>query len=116
VILTSQLLAKTQMSMKNYALLRINGLPFKRLRRMWLSQLGVVVFMGCLPAIPVSLALMQWFGLKSPTDILRNIFYFFPPVWFAYIFAGVVAIATLAAAPSLLYLWKRRDSILFDVD
>jgi len=116
VILTSQLLAKTQMSMKNYALLRINGLSFMRLLRMWLVQLGGIVFLGCLPAVPGSLALMQWFGLKSPADVLRNIFYYFPPAWFVYIFLGIASMAALASAPSLLYLWKRRDSILFDMD
>jgi len=115
-VLTSQLLSKTQMSMKNYALLRINGLSFKQLLHIWLSQLLGVLIMGCLPGIPLSLALIQQFHMKSPFHILKAIFYYFPPAVFLFIFAGMLAIAALAAIPSLWYLYKRRDSVLFDAE
>jgi len=115
-VLTSQLLSKTQMSMRNYALLRINGLPFQRLLRLWLAQLFGVLVIGCVPGVPLSLALIQQFHMKSPFHILKAIFYYFPPIAFSIIFAGMLVVAALAAMPSLLYLWKRRDSILFDVD
>jgi ABC-type antimicrobial peptide transport system permease subunit len=116
VILTSQLLAKTQMSMKNYALLRMNGLPFNRLLRMWLMQLSGILMIGCLPGVPIALMLMQCFGLRGDFHILEGILYYFPAAQFVYIFVGMILIAALAAAPSLLYLYKHKDSVMFDSD
>ncbi|MDD4297620.1 MAG: hypothetical protein PHC69_11810 [Ruminiclostridium sp.] len=76
VILMSQLYIKTQLSMKNYALLRINGLSYRQLACLWILQVFMVFKAGCLIGIPVSFLIINIFGIGVRTDILHEILYY----------------------------------------
>jgi len=115
IIMSSQLLAKTQLNMRNNALLRINGLNFWRIVRLWLYQVCAVILLGCTIGVPLSLLLFKNFGSYSHFEILNQIIYYFPLVHFIYVFAGIVTIAILSAIPSLAYLLKHKNDVLYDI-
>jgi ABC-type transport system, involved in lipoprotein release, permease component len=114
-VLMSQLLIKTQLSMKNYALLRINGLSFWGLIRLLVLQVCLIIGIGSLIGVPVSLITIQYFGIRARFEILHQIFYYFPVVYLLYIFISIVAISIISMIPCLIYLTQRRDNILFDI-
>ena len=115
VILMSQLYIKTQLSMKNYALLRINGLSYRQLVCLWILQVFMVFKAGCLIGIPVSFLIINIFGIGVRTDILHEILYYFPANNLLYVFIEILAIVTISAIPSLLYLNKYKDNIIFNI-
>lgn len=114
-ILMSQLFIKTQLSMKNYALLRINGLSFWRLVRLWLLQVCLIISTGCLIGIPISLLIIQYFGIRARTEILSELLYYFPLINLLYVFIGILIISAISTLPCLLYLKNHKDNILFDI-
>ncbi len=114
-ILMSQLIIKTQLSMKNYALLRINGLSFRRLVRLWVSQVSLTIIAGCLIGVPVSFLIIQYFGIRARTEILHELLYYFPIINLLYVFIGILVISVISILPGFLYLKKHKDNILFDV-
>lgn len=115
MVLMSQLLIKTQLSMRNYALLRINGLSFCRLVRLWVFQVLIIIISGCLAGVPVSLFIIQYFGIKARFEIFRSIVYYFPLINLLYVFGGILMISLLSMLPCLLYLQKHKDNVLFDI-
>ncbi len=115
MVLMSHLFIKTRLSMKNYALLRINGLSFRRLIRLLVLQVGLIIITGCLIGIPVSLLIIQFFGIRARTEIFTELFYYFPMINLLYVFIGVLIISVISILPCILYLKKHKDNILFDI-
>ena len=64
---------------------------------------------------PMKLLLFKNFGSYSHFEILNQIIYYFPLVHFIYVFAGIVTIAILSAIPSLAYLLKHKNDVLYDI-
>lgn len=115
VNLMSQLMIKTQLSMKNYALLRINGLSYWKLIRIWLFHVCIIIFTGCLLGVPFSFLTIHFFGIQAKYDLLKKVIYYFPLINLVYVFLGILAISIFSMIPSLLYLKKHKDNVLYDI-
>ena len=115
IILSSQLLAKTQLNMRSFSLLRINGVSFGRIVRLLISQVLLVLTVGCSLGVPASLLLFRNMGTYANFEILNQITYYFPLINFVYVFIGVVIIAVFSLIPSIAYLIKHKDNVLYDV-
>jgi hypothetical protein len=115
MILMTQLMIKTQLGMKRNALMRINGLSFIRLLRIWASQIIIILFAGCLSGIPISLTIIQIFGVQARFNILNQILYYFPAINLAYIFLLIFVITIGSCIPSIIYMNKYKNNILFDI-
>ncbi|MEA4889736.1 MAG: ABC transporter permease [Clostridiaceae bacterium] len=116
IIMSSQLLAKTKLKMKNFALLRICGLNFWRIVRLNIFQISIVVALGSILGIPVSLLLFWKFGTYTKFDVLQQIMFYFPLNNFSYTFAGIVILVVLSVIPSMVYLLMHKTDVLFDIN
>ncbi|WP_221934090.1 hypothetical protein, partial [Klebsiella pneumoniae] len=59
VSLSTQLLTKTRLNMKRYALLRINGLSIRRTIRIWQIQCSLLGAGGLVIGLPITLTVLK---------------------------------------------------------
>jgi hypothetical protein len=112
VSLSTQMLTKTRLNMNKYALLRINGLSIKRIRRMWQIQCLTLGLGGLLVGIPITAAVLQ---LSFQMNIAEILAYLSPGKWAA-IFLLLCVLIGSSMIPSILYLGKQKDNTLSKIN
>ena len=108
ICLSSQMLTKTQLNMKKYALLRINGLSVRRIIRTWWLQCAVLAFIGLLPGIAAAAAVLS---LSFHMSVPALISYISWGKWAAIILLLGLLIG-VSLIPSIVYIKRRQDDII----
>ena len=112
IILMSQFYNLVQFSMKNYALLRLNGLPFKAIVRQIFIGAFIVSLIGGAIGIPISLLAIRFFGIDASFDVMKTLINYFPLQNLAYVFGGVVIISLVSVFPGIAAILKNKKNVL----
>ncbi len=108
VSLSTQLLTKTRLNMKRYALLRINGLSIRRTIRIWQIQCSLLGAGGLVIGLPITLTVLKQ---SFQMELAGVVGYLSPWKWGMIILLLLVLVAS-SLIPSIIYFRKHKDNPL----
>ena len=112
IILTSQFYNLTQFSVKNYTLLRLNGLPLRDIIKLHFWEALIISVIGGLIGILITLLLIRFVGINASDDMIKILNYYFPLKNLVFVFVGVLVLSLLSVLPSVFSICKNRNNVI----